>query len=168
MRGLRYISHCIYKGNHTVLRPEFKAIPSLFFLTNPNAFGVQFGVHFGQAKSGVQRSRPLARVWVGVKPNGKPRAKVQAQLKLATHQRENSNDTWRAGRWDDCRAGQTCRTDAARHRAADSSGSPKSKVNLPDAADAQVKPPTKSIYQPPRPIRIGSATVSVSSSKPFP
>jgi len=59
MRGLRYISHCIYKGNTTILRSKFKIVLALFSLTNLNAFGVQIG---------VQRSQPLARVRAGVKP----------------------------------------------------------------------------------------------------
>jgi len=46
MKGLRLISHCIYKGNYVLLRAEFKPIPPLFFLTGFNTFGVQNGVHF--------------------------------------------------------------------------------------------------------------------------
>ncbi len=31
-------------------------------------------------------------------------------FKEAEHRRENRSDTWRVGRWDACRAGQTCHT----------------------------------------------------------
>jgi hypothetical protein len=45
-------------------------------------------------------------------------------LKQAEHRRENRSDPWRVGRWDDCPAGRSCRTDAARHRADGSNESP--------------------------------------------
>ena len=93
---------------------------------------------------------------------------VQIWFMRAKCRRENSSDTWRGGRWDGSQAGQTCRTDAARHRAAGSNESPKTKAPLPAPASARAKHPAKPICRRPRPIHIGSATASASSSRPHP
>jgi len=93
---------------------------------------------------------------------------VRISFKRAERPLENRSDTWIAGRWDDCRAGQTCRTDAARHRAADSSGNPKTKAPLPISALVPVKHRARPTCRQPRPIRIDGATLSASSSRPRP
>jgi hypothetical protein len=88
-------------------------------------------------------------------------------VRPAEGRRESKSDIWRAGRSDDRRTGQTCRTDAARRGGADSNGSPKPKAIALDSACERVKRPAKPICRRPRQFRIGAATVSANSSKPF-
>ena len=52
-------------------------------------------------------------------------------FKRAKHRRDNTKDTWRVGRWDDFRGGQTSHTDAATHCAAGSNESQASKPTVP-------------------------------------
>src|SRR5271156_4075753 len=65
-------------------------------------------------------------------------------LKRPEHRRDSTSDTWRGGRWDDFRWGQTSRMDAARRRAAGSNESPKTKAPLPASASALVTRRAKS------------------------
>ena len=89
-------------------------------------------------------------------------------IKRAKRQQDSKSDTWRAGRRDDCRAGQTCRRDVARQCAADSNESPKTKAALLTSASVRARHRAKPTGRPPRLIRIVVATLSASSSRPPP
>ena len=91
---------------------------------------------------------------------------ISIGFRRAKHQRENRSDTWRGGQWDDCQAGQTSRTDAARRRAVGSSGSLKPKASLPAQACEPERHPAKPTCRQPRPLGIGSATWFAEDSKP--